>query len=207
MITREPKISRRIAASVLPALALVLGLAMALAACGSSSTGKAVANLGSGTAAASSVSSAGGGSKSGFQQALKFSACMRAHGITGFPDPVQHAGGGVSLTVRGGPRSGLDPKSPQFQAAQAACRKFAPGGSPGGTVSPAARAQALRFSACMRSHGVPGFPDPQFSGGGIRIQAAGGIDPSSPQFQSAQRACQADLPGAPGGGLSTQSGR
>jgi hypothetical protein len=47
----------------------------------------------------------------------------------------------------------------------------------------------------MRSHGVPNFPDPQFGGGGVRIQigGAGGIDPNAPAFKSAQQACQSIL--------------
>ncbi len=61
------------------------------------------------------------------------------------------------------------------------------------------QAQALKFSACMRSHGVPSFPDPQFSGGhvGIRIQGGPGtgLDPRSPIFQAAQKACSAEVPG------------
>jgi hypothetical protein len=66
------------------------------------------------------------------------------------------------------------------------------------------QAQALKFSACMRSHGVPKFPDPQFSSGraSLQIGRANGIDPKSPIFQAAQKACQKNMPGA----TSTQSG-
>jgi len=49
---------------------------------------------------------------------LKLAGCMRAHGITNFPDPTVNAGG---VTVD--PRS-LDTSSPQFHAAQKACRKY-----------------------------------------------------------------------------------
>ena len=49
------------------------------------------------------------------------------------------------------------------------------------------------MSRCMRSHGVPNFPDPKFqtgpSGGvGVRIGGAG-LDPNSPAFQAAQKDC------------------
>jgi hypothetical protein len=59
------------------------------------------------------------------------------------------------------------------------------------------QAQALKFSSCMRSHGEPNFPDPTFSGGGVslKISASSGIEPTSPQFQAAQKACQKNLPG------------
>ena len=49
-------------------------------------------------------------------------------------------------------------------------------------------AQAYKYSACMRSHGVADFPDPKVSHGGqsISIHVVPG---SSPAFNSAQRAC------------------
>jgi len=56
-------------------------------------------------------------------QLLKLAACMRAHGITRFPNPVVNpAGGGFMSSSRG-----VDPDSPQFQAAQKACQKYQPG--------------------------------------------------------------------------------
>jgi hypothetical protein len=50
---------------------------------------------------------------------LKFADCMRAHGITNFPDPTVNANG---VTVE--PSRSLDRSSPQFHAAQQACRKY-----------------------------------------------------------------------------------
>jgi hypothetical protein len=53
----------------------------------------------------------------------------------------------------------------------------------------------------MRTHGVPSFPDPTFSGGAVQLKSvggAGGIDPGSPQFQAAQRACRSVVPRLPG---------
>lgn len=60
------------------------------------------------------------------QAALAFSACMRKHGLKDFPDPT-FTGGGVSLRLRGGPGSDLDPQSPLFQKAQSSCQKLIPG--------------------------------------------------------------------------------
>ena len=151
-----------------------------------------------------------GGPRSGFaiatgnaQKALKLSQCMRANGVPSFPDPN---GQGV---IQG---TGIDPNSRQFQKAQQTCAKEL--GLGAGTRSPAqtaqAQAAALAFSKCMRSHGVPAFPDPQFSsGGGIRIRitshaGAGGNngpDPNSPIFQKAQQTCGSLLPGRAGGKL------
>jgi hypothetical protein len=59
-------------------------------------------------------------------QFLKYDACMRSHGITDMPDPS---------TVGNGIMQGIpnDANSPQFTAAQQACRSFEPGVSGGGS--------------------------------------------------------------------------
>jgi hypothetical protein len=122
-------------------------------------------------------------------QGAKFSACMRKHGVTNFPDPdaqgdIQYSG---------------DLSSSTFSSAQAVCKKLLPNG---GQPTPAEQAQRQRemldFSKCMRSHGIKDFPDPTFSNGrgGISIHSTPGsdLDPSNPQFQAAQKACQGKLP-------------
>ncbi len=55
-------------------------------------------------------------------------------------------------------------------------------------AAPGGQTRDLAFANCMRSHGVPNFPDPS-AGGGIQITAGSGINPRSPAFQSAQKAC------------------
>jgi hypothetical protein len=58
----------------------------------------------------------------------------------------------------------------------------------------------IKFADCMRSHGVPNFPDPGGSAG-IQISSGSEINPQSPAFQSAQSACSKLMPGGgPGGG-------
>lgn len=179
------------------ALAALAALATgaALAACGGSSPTSTVASLGSSTASSSTAPAAGGAatpSAADNAKLVKYSQCMRSHGVPDFPDPT---GGRLMLQFKKGSSSTLDPNSPQFQAATQACKSLAPAGlGSGQSVSPQAQAQALKFARCMRSHGVPGFPDPTFSGGGIRIQAKG-IDLSSPAAKRAQQACGSLLPG------------
>jgi hypothetical protein len=184
--------------------ALVAGLAVLASGCGTSK-GPSVASIGTTpattttTAGGTAPAPASGGAQSGGSFSARiaggaaFSACMRSHGEPNFPDP--DAQGAISISSA----SGLDPGSAKFQSAQRACAKLLPGG--GRPPSPAQQAamqrQALRFSACMRGHGEPNFPDPDFKNGGvgIHIGAGTGIDPRSPQFQAAQKACQAELPG------------
>lgn len=62
-----------------------------------------------------------------------------------------------------------------------------------GGASPAHVAAALAFSNCMRSHGVPNFPDSS-SGGGINLDGTA-INPQSPAFLSARQHCFKLLPG------------
>jgi hypothetical protein len=63
------------------------------------------------------------------------------------------------------------------------------------TMTPAQRAAALAYSQCMRSHGVPNFPDPN-SQGAIQIQggSGSGFDPNSAAFKNADKACQSKQP-------------
>ena len=58
---------------------------------------------------------------------LKFAECMRSHGITNYPDPVEH---GNNIQLGPGPDSGIDTNSPRYKAAQKACVYLLPGGGP-----------------------------------------------------------------------------
>jgi hypothetical protein len=66
-------------------------------------------------------------------------------------------------------------------------------------------AASLAYSHCMRSHGVPNFPDPKQVDGGIQVSgSAPGINPQAPLFVSAQQSC-GHL--QPGGGEPTHAGQ
>lgn len=51
-------------------------------------------------------------------------------------------------------------------------------------------AQAVAYSQCIRSHGVPNFPDPVLTPSGGYGYRTAGIDPSSAAFQGALQACK-----------------
>lgn len=55
-------------------------------------------------------------------------------------------------------------------------------------------AQALRMAHCMRSHGVPNFPDPPNGNGEAQVTVPRG-SASSSQLPSALRACRSLRPG------------
>jgi hypothetical protein len=58
-------------------------------------------------------------------QLLKVSVCMRAHGISDFPDPTAN---GIQIPIRPGMPSDLDPNNPRFQSADKACQHLGPPG-------------------------------------------------------------------------------
>ncbi|MQA73434.1 MAG: hypothetical protein GEU88_03610 [Solirubrobacterales bacterium] len=127
-------------------------------------------------------------------EAVQYSECMRENGVSEFPDPVN---GRIQLRVT--PGNGLDPNSPEWQAAQEACQDLAPAGAEGGGApNPEMEAAALEYAKCMRENGVPEFPDPDVSGGGVRMQLPPGVAGDSPQFQAAQQACDEILSGLGG---------
>jgi hypothetical protein len=131
-----------------------------------------------------------------YQQALVFVMCMRAHGIPDFPDPGSD--GGISS-------GGVTESDSQVNLAQSACQHLLPPSS-GGVPSPAQQqqllSQALRYSRCMRSHGVPDFPDPTGPEGKNVFVPSGppGIDTATPQYHAASNACHSLLPGSAAGG-------
>jgi len=152
-----------------PLAAALLAITV-LAGCGGGSSG--------GTAQNGSVSS----KQPDAAQLVRYSQCMRTHGVTNFPDPT--SSGGLTLD-----KSTIE--SPQYQTASQACRSLAPAGSQNATVSLHEQAQALRFARCMRAHRVSNFPDPSTSGSGGPVGFA--ISQSvhdSPALRSAVHACR-----------------
>ena len=178
------------------ALAVALGLAVLASACGGSS-GPGVARV---PTSGSSNAGSSGNSGSGKGDPAAYSACMRKNGVPDFPDPDSQG----RLKITGGQRAngqkfGVDPNSPQFKKAQQACQKLQPkGGKPSPQEQAKERQAMLKFAQCMRSHGVPKFPDPQFPAGGGSLMTIGkDVNPNSPQFKAAQQACQKLVPNSP----------
>jgi hypothetical protein len=128
-----------------------------------------------------------------FAQEVALAQCMRSHRAPDFPDP--NPSGGFSMHAAIGS---------QILAAYAACRHLLPGGPSLAEVRQLARQEQrkqelalpelAKFAQCVRSHGVPGFPDPSANGPGTAPSQAAGVDPSSPAFLAALRICQHVLP-------------
>ncbi len=143
----------------------IVGFGLLASACGGTSPSASVAQLGTTT---TSRPAKGSSNDNGNGSPLAYAQCMRAHGVPDFPDPNSQGG----FALQGGPNSDLSPNSSAFQQANEDCQRFTPTSGLGHGPSPAqvaqAQAQALKFSQCMRSHGIADFPDPVFhSGGGV----------------------------------------
>lgn len=145
----------------------------------------------------SGTTSASGGSStsSAYQKALAYAQCIRAHGIPDYPDPNSQG----QFIIQNGASAPPSVSPAVANAAAKACQKLLPPsmaqGPPTGSVG--SNGQALKFSMCMRSHGEPTFPDPAANGS---LTIPPGINPQSPQFQAAEKACQSLMPANPGGG-------
>jgi hypothetical protein len=154
-VTRRPRQARPPTARIAVAIIATSGLALLAAAC----SGNPSSTAAGGSPDASDSSSS--------PSAVSYSNCMRSHGVPNYPDP---SGGqlpkgdaqafGVSTTV--------------FSAAQSACHSLLPNAGSfqeeasqctlDGDCPPAVVAQMMatdrKFAQCMRSHGVPNWPDP-----------------------------------------------
>jgi hypothetical protein len=122
---------------------------------------------------------------------FEFAQCMRSHGVSNFPDPTP--GGGIDLPPN------VNPDSPAFRSARETCRQYLPNRAGPVATSASDRAAALALSRCMRTHGVPQFPDPAFTSAqnaprvlvlrGMVFAIPASVNPKSPAFRRAARAC------------------
>jgi len=159
--------------------AAMVGMGLLAAGCSSGSSSPGVDAAPSSSASASASPSA---TVSGATEALEYSECMRSHGVSNFPDPtVENGSVGFNITAS----DGIDQNSPTYLAARQACQSLRGGGT-SNSVSPATLAKDIKFAQCMRSHGVPSFPDPNKNGG---FSGTSQVNPGSATFQNAQSTC------------------
>jgi hypothetical protein len=163
-----------------PAGAAITSIALLAAGCGGSSP---------------NTTSTAGGQPAGnlVTQAYRFAACMRNHGVSDFPEPRVSTSNGstkIALVARPGPVA-----SPQFKAAQTACRSILPEPSKADLAGEARQRQIhkqdlLGFAHCLREHGITGFPDPNAQGElSLGMVQAAGIDLTAPNVRTAALAC------------------
>jgi hypothetical protein len=121
--------------------------------------------------------------------ALALARCMRSHGLPNWPDPTS---------------SGVFDKSTLRQLGyivsrvraveDGACNHLLGASSQGQTITLADRADYLKAAACMRSHGIPDFPDPTFQNNNVQTNIPSSLDQASSQFKSAAAICTKLIP-------------
>ncbi|HWB21672.1 MAG TPA: hypothetical protein VG652_02155 [Gaiellaceae bacterium] len=121
---------------------------------------------------------------------LAFARCMRAHGLSKWPDPTS-SGVFDKATLR---QTGYSES--QVRAVEdGACAQLLGGASPQRpTITAADRADYLAAAACMRTHGFAGFPDPTFLNGGVQTNVPATIDQDSSRFKAAATTCTKLIP-------------
>jgi len=160
----------------LAALALV---ALIGAGCGSN----APVETGAATATATKAATAR-------DKAVKFAECIRAHGVSDFPDPngKNQFEYGVSVSPA------------VWNRAVSACKKLQPPGTLSGKRSQREQSGALKFAQCMRDNGVKDFPDPANGDPLIdttKVPSLGDRSPrTDPVFAPAMDKCRAVLAAA-----------
>jgi hypothetical protein len=93
-----------------------------------------------------------------YEKAVKFSECMRDHGVSEFPDPDASGQLTVDGVVNG---SSIDPSAPVWEQAMSSCKDLQPPGFTGDEeVSAEEQETRLEFAQCIRDNGVEDFPDP-----------------------------------------------
>ena len=152
------------------------------------------------------------GDSIGARSAVAYSTCMRTHRVPNFPDPDS------SGELPKSDARHLWVSSSQLRAAEQACQRLLPtsgSATDAGSVQQFMAAadcpralvhevldQERSFAGCMRSHGVPNWPDPSIDSQGrpgfaISVSKLG-FDPYSPQVWAKGNACSHLMPALPG---------
>lgn len=124
------------------------------------------------------------------------------------PSPPKPSSGGARASAIAAGGSSRQPRIAALLGAVAvtvslgACGSSASSTGLNGSDNPAPTAHTkwVTFAGCMRSHGLPTFPDPKSHGSGLHLNTTGGtvivdgehLDPTA--FQTALRACRSLLP-------------
>ncbi len=108
-------------------------------------------------AATTGTPSSGAGHASAHEKAVKFAECMRANGVSDFPDPDPAGRLTIDEVANG---SSLDTSSAAFARAMSACKDLEPAGFTGHKATATEQDARLQFAQCVRDNGVKDFPDP-----------------------------------------------
>jgi len=144
-----------------------------------------------GSSPSSTQSAAGAAANS--TTAVAYAQCVRAHGIPDFPDPDSSGDIPKDAILQ------LKVSQSLLESATGACANLNPHQPPSAAQERQQMAAYVTFAQCMRSHGLPKFPDPTTDSGRAEFVISvsqDGFDPHSPQVLAKARACQHVLPGS-----------
>ena len=166
--------------------AAVVAAAITIAACGSSAANRSTAPGATGSPAGANASTGSGSASS----TVAFSTCMRSHGVPNFPD-LGSNGMKIEASQQTLSVNGVSVNAPAFAAARQECQKYLPTQHTTPTEAAQQRRRGLEFAQCMRTHGVPNFPDPKVlsNQGGNQVAYLPGINLASPAVEAAAKAC------------------
>jgi hypothetical protein len=152
---------------------------------------------------------------------LAFTKCLREHGIDvddSGPGTLKGRAGSSSDKKEQGIRIHGSGDNKKMDAAMKACQKYAPNGGQPPKLDPKQIEAVRKMAACMRSHGVPSFPDPDKTGL-LKLEFIQGksdptLDPENKTFTKAMEACRGDdvpmmmsrTDGGPGKGSGPEAG-
>src|SRR5918995_159545 len=139
-------------------LAALAMIAVIVAGCSNGSAGNGntgtTSNTGtansSGTASSTGTTSSGANKLTARDKAVKFAECIRAHGVSDFPDP----------NAKNQFEYGVSVSPAVWERATTACKDLQPPGTLSGKRTPKQQSASLRFAQCIRDNGVKDFPDP-----------------------------------------------
>jgi hypothetical protein len=155
----------------------------------------AAACSGSPSSAGSGGSPNAGGSTNS-PSAVAWIQCVRSHGVPDFPGPDSS---GQIPKIAFGQQVGVSDS--RLSAAQRACQALWPYQAPTQAQQRQQLTDDVKFAQCMRSHGLPNFPDPTNSDGHVEFVISvsrDGFNPHSPQILAKAHECQHVLPAGTG---------
>lgn len=188
----RPQSARRAYRSRCGVAMVVAVAAVVLASCGGGSPNSPhVASLGTSTTVRGHGSSATSAPKSGSATQLmdEWATCMRSNGDPNQTDPVIDQYGVINITMPHGVSESL---SSEVHGSTGPCSQYELAAendlqAADPVAPPPTQAQLLQYVDCMRTHGVPNFPNAG-PNGETNFRAAG-VDPNSPVFVNANKIC------------------
>jgi hypothetical protein len=139
---------------------ILISICMAGAAAGCSGGASGGGHGGAQGGGSQGGSSQGGGTEQTMAVMRQLAHCIRSHGMPGWPDPIINPLTSAPDWPQSAPRlpAGIQ------QACQSIANLLPPAAQQSQPPTPASMQALVRFARCLRSHGIPTWPDPNALG-------------------------------------------